>query len=566
MKAAGTIENAGRARPSRLRALIELAAFGLAFLALVDLSWRFLGPFGYPIYWFPEGLATGVLLRVEKRRWPHFLGTIALALFAAGIFGFPPHRAAPPAVQVVWALEDMAVPLSIAWALRRTLGSPFRLQRPVEVAGLVLASLLIAPAIVFLFSTVLWTLWPSGRGGTDWQSFFLRYLAQHTTPVLAFVPVIVTWPAHLPPRPGSRTMVEIAAIVVLLAVLSGVGYLLPTPALQIVALSIAAFPLLGWAAARFGPVAAAQGAFILSIAGTVLTLAGHGPFGDPAIGVQRLIFVQGFFAVATISALLVAAEATARRSHEAQQDRLYREAQAAVRVRDDFLSIASHELKTPLTALSLRIQGLRRKLATEHSGDVRLADKALVSLEKLQVLINDLLDASRIEHGGLPLEDAPIDLGRLVAEAAAATAVDRARHQLRLDIPATPVCVGGDPARLGQVIDNLVANALKYSPQGGMVLVGLETRGEEVVLSVADQGIGIPPDQLPYLFDRFFRARNAGSNSYGGLGLGLYIVHEIVTRHGGRIWVDSQVGMGSTFFVALPRLHASAHPAMDAVL
>jgi signal transduction histidine kinase len=118
----------------------------------------------------------------------------------------------------------------------------------------------------------------------------------------------------------------------------------------------------------------------------------------------------------------------------------------------------------------------------------------------------------------------------------------------------------GDPSRLEQVIVNLLENALKYSPDGGTIHVSLERRGDLALLGVRDPGIGIPPDQQLHLFERYFRARNASTASYGGLGLGLYICHDIVERHGGRIWVESDVGHGSTFYVALPTLKDTQVP------
>lgn len=119
----------------------------------------------------------------------------------------------------------------------------------------------------------------------------------------------------------------------------------------------------------------------------------------------------------------------------------------------------------------------------------------------------------------------------------------------------------GDPYRLEQVIANLLENALKYSLDGGTIHVSLEPRGDTALLSVSDPGIGIPADQQQHLFERYFRARNVSPRSYGGLGLGLYICRDIVARHGGRIWVESEVDRGSTFYVALPTLpSAQAQP------
>ncbi|MDY7225903.1 PAS domain-containing sensor histidine kinase [Hyalangium rubrum] len=254
----------------------------------------------------------------------------------------------------------------------------------------------------------------------------------------------------------------------------------------------------------------------------------------------------------------VVEDITERRHAEEERTRLYREAQEAVRVRDDFLTIASHELKTPLTPLALRLAGLERRLDRGEQVDPSSLRHARQHLLRLTALINDLLDASRIESGRLALHPQPTRLDTLVEHVIHVTeGTHDAEHRIEFQPPAAPAQVLGDPYRLEQVIANLLENALKYSPDGGTIHVALEPRGELVLLTVRDPGIGIPPDQQERLFERYFRARNVSTHSYGGLGLGLYICRDIVERHGGSIWVESEVGRGSTFYVALPTLPAT---------
>ncbi|MFP2932214.1 PAS domain-containing protein [Pyxidicoccus sp. 3LG] len=255
---------------------------------------------------------------------------------------------------------------------------------------------------------------------------------------------------------------------------------------------------------------------------------------------------------------------TERKLADEERGRLYREAQEAIRVRDDFLSIASHELKTPLTPLSLRLATLERKLERGEHVDPSTLRHARQHLLRITGLINDLLDASRIEAGRLALHPEATRLDSLVEHVLQAMEVHRGKHEVHFERPSRPIQVNVDPYRLEQVIANLVENAFKYSPDGGTIRVELHKRGELALLSVSDPGIGIPPDQQKLLFDRYFRARNVSSRSYGGLGLGLYISRDIVERHGGRIWVESEVGRGSTFYVALPLLKgASAQPPVE---
>ena len=245
-----------------------------------------------------------------------------------------------------------------------------------------------------------------------------------------------------------------------------------------------------------------------------------------------------------------------QRTAEAERGRLLREAQEAIRVRDDFLTIASHELKTPLTPLSLRLASLERRLERQEPVDPSLLRHARQHLVRLTALINDLLDASRIESGRLALHFEPMLLDTLVERTLGGMDSEASARRVDYAPPDEPVRIRGDAYRLEQVIANLLENALKYSPSDTQVHVTLERRGDFALLSVVDAGIGIPEDQQELLFERYFRARNVSVSSYGGLGLGLYISRDIVERHGGRIWVESEAGRGATFHVALPLLSA----------
>ena len=233
--------------------------------------------------------------------------------------------------------------------------------------------------------------------------------------------------------------------------------------------------------------------------------------------------------------------------------RLYRQAQDAVRIRDEFLSIASHELKTPLTSLGLQSESLIAAV-TRAGGPEALARRAEVirrNVERLNRLIANLLDISRIGAGRLDLDLEDVDLADVVREVVARfeDELARARCDVRLDLP--PTAVGRwDRLRLDQVVTNLVSNAVKYAP-GGPIAVAVEERGERVVLTVSDRGIGIPREAQGRIFERFERA--VTDRNTGGFGLGLWIVRRIVEALGGQIHVESAPGEGATFVVELPR-------------
>ena len=230
-----------------------------------------------------------------------------------------------------------------------------------------------------------------------------------------------------------------------------------------------------------------------------------------------------------------------------------RELVDANRTKDEFMRIAAHELHTPLTSLKLMTQLMRRQLArTDNPLEKQLLrmDRAI---ERMNLLINDLLDVARIESGKLELRLGPCHLQDLcqqvVEEQAAAT-----NRVVTFSAPDDPLEVELDGDRISQVIANLLSNALKYSPATAPVSLTLEQAGEKIILCVRDQGAGISAEALPHIFDRFYRAPGVEvqSGSGIGLGLGLHICQEIVERHHGHIWAESTLGSGSAFYVALP--------------
>jgi signal transduction histidine kinase len=201
------------------------------------------------------------------------------------------------------------------------------------------------------------------------------------------------------------------------------------------------------------------------------------------------------------------------------------------------------------------VQLLARRLAREPAAEPRhLARLATITdqVARLTQLVNSLLDISRIRAGQLAIEPATIDLGALVRRVAEHIQPTLESHMLKLDIPPEPLLVSADAVRIEQAIENLLGNAVKYSPKGGEIDLSVGRAGANVWVHVSDQGIGIPVEALPQIFDRYFRAGNADEQQIVGLGIGLYVVKEIVDLHGGTITVQSSVGTGSTFSIYLP--------------
>jgi PAS domain S-box-containing protein len=244
--------------------------------------------------------------------------------------------------------------------------------------------------------------------------------------------------------------------------------------------------------------------------------------------------------------------------------RLYREAQEAIRLRDEFLSIASHELKTPLTPLSLKLHMLAREVQKQPDSPFRRTVEDYVSLgsrqvKKLSELVSDLLDVARITGGRLRLEFEDVALSALIREVVARHEPHAARLGSTFQLELQEGVVGRwDRLRAEQVITNLVDNALKYGA-GKPVRVHLHADGRQAHLSVKDEGIGIAPEHLSRIFGRFERA--VSDRHYGGLGLGLYITRTIVEAMGGSIHVESVPGQGALFTVVLPLKPGDPPPA-----
>lgn len=230
-----------------------------------------------------------------------------------------------------------------------------------------------------------------------------------------------------------------------------------------------------------------------------------------------------------------------------------RELRAASAAKDEFLSIASHELKTPITTLKTLMYLTRRAFERDDNAVPDYLARMDRAVRRMQALVDDLLDVSRIQSGKLALHLKTADLYMLCQQAIEEQR-DASERSITLAAPETPVIVEVDADRMDQVLTNLLINALKYSPATAPIAVHIAQVGGEARIGVRDQGPGIPPDHLPYLFERFYRVpgTRVQSGSGIGLGLGLYICREIVERHGGHIWVENVPSGGSTFWVALP--------------
>ena len=242
-------------------------------------------------------------------------------------------------------------------------------------------------------------------------------------------------------------------------------------------------------------------------------------------------------------------------------------------MKSTFTSIISHELKTPVALIKGYAQTLARPDATWDSETARQSLQIIEEeADRLEALINNLLDASRIQASGLKLDYADVDIEALARRVADAYLTQTSMHRIEVSFPQQMPLIAGDEERLRQVLTNLMSNAIKYSPEGGLIRMGgwlrqaaqrgagsndtdhsnAEDAGDQVVIFVADQGVGIPASELPNIFDRYYRVDSTLRRTTAGAGLGLYLARAIVEAHGGQIWARSEPGRGTTFFFTLP--------------
>jgi K+-sensing histidine kinase KdpD len=235
-----------------------------------------------------------------------------------------------------------------------------------------------------------------------------------------------------------------------------------------------------------------------------------------------------------------------------------REARQADRLRSEVMATLSHELRTPLAS----IKGYTTALLLEElvwPEDKRQEFLRLIDEEcdNLQGMISEVLDSALIDAGQMTIEYQPVRLARLAQEIVEDMQRRTDRHHLVVDFPDDFPIVDADPRRLKQVLRNILDNAVKYSPAGGLVMVRGEVRSTDVVVSVADQGVGISPEDLIPLFEKYFRVKSATGYHVAGTGLGLPVARAIVEAHGGRMWAESKLGQGTRLFFSLPRTELS---------
>ncbi len=491
-----------------------------------------LGAFGgfATLVWLPSAIAVVSLFLWGYRLWPG----IALGAFLVTVFrGTLP----PPFVAVGIGIGNSLEAVVCTALLKRERVRPaldslhdililVLLAAPVSAlisATIGVGSLLLGGSIVWAGAYGTWSAWWLG----DVISLFL------------FLPLLLTWSTWSRAIPSYKRLIELGLLSVFILVVGLFIFLgLPYPHQKSDPITYLVFPPLTWAALRFGPrgATAALAAFSgLAIVGTILDVS---PFSAGSLG-ERLFFLQGFMTITAVTTLILAAVMAERRALEQRKD--------------EFISMASHELRTPLTCLHGYTQLLQRQLASsDHPHALHALATMEIQTRRLSRLIADLLDLSKIQAGKLTFTEETVDMDTLVREVAEQLQQTTIQHQITIEGNISGTIVG-DRERLGQVLDNLLANAIKYSPQAERIIIRLTSTAEYLTISVQDFGIGIPPIEQEKIFERFYRVAGKRRQTASGLGIGLSIAHQIVEHYEGKLWVESVEGQGSTFSFSLPR-------------
>jgi PAS domain S-box-containing protein len=250
-----------------------------------------------------------------------------------------------------------------------------------------------------------------------------------------------------------------------------------------------------------------------------------------------------------IGASKIARDISEHVSAQEEKARLFEQVKALNEKKDEFIGLASHELKTPLTSINGYLQ-LLDTMITDEKGK-RFVARTILQVKKLNALVSDLLDISSIEAGKLRFAAERFDIRHVIENVIELFAHGNNNYHIHLETDIPELYLTGDAHRIEQVINNLLTNAIRYSPGSNQIIILLSREKNNVKVGVRDFGVGIAPEKLKQIFSRFYRVDETNPN-VSGLGIGLYLAKEVITRHHGKIWAESELGVGSTFWFRLP--------------
>jgi signal transduction histidine kinase/CheY-like chemotaxis protein len=546
------VESGGDQRGGVQADLTRAILFALAYFAGSELGYALsLGPSVGGTFWPPAGISLAVFLVAPVRSWP----LLFLAGVGANQLSDLIHGQRLPA-SIGFAAANLGEPLLGAFLLRRLLPAPVTLTRVHELAALAVVVVFVsAPLAAAVGATVAQFYTPNPPGfAVGWRTWWVGDFVGALVMTPLTLRAVTGW--RQLGTIGTRTWLEAVALGLVLWIVTQIVFDAPPTSM---AMPFLVFPVLLWASLRLGIVGVGAALCLVVVLTTHDTVDGLGPFAAEHLSQgDRLIALQiyvGVMAVSfyTLGLLWEVARAERHREQLLDAERFARgEAERASQLKDEFLATLSHELRTPLNA----IVGWTHILSqTVEDPATRRAVETIARNARVQVkLIDDLLDMSRIMAGKLGLAFSRCSLTDVVTTAAEALKPGAEAKGVTLVVSAVQdLGISCDAARLQQVVTNLLENAIKFTPAGGVVEASVTVGGGMAHLVVRDSGQGISPEFLPAVFDRFRQADGSTTRLHGGLGLGLSIARQIVEMHGGSIRADSEgLGKGSVFTVTLP--------------
>ncbi len=501
-----------------------VAKFGLSFDAVSGFA---------TLIWLPSGISLAALLLFGYRLWP----AITIAAFLVNI--------------TIGATAPIALGIAVGNTLEALIGAYLFQRSGVErsfarLQDILFFTFLVAPIGAGISATIGTSSLFVGQFLNP-HSYFVTWRAWWIGDLISIIlvtPFLLMWSKR--PTVSLRIsqtiellLLALATTIISIIIFDGLFHIFKegTPVTYFI------FPPLIWASLRFGQRGAVTAVVVISLFAILETIQGFGPFGTGRLS-ERLLLLQSFIGVTVLTSMTLAATDSERKKYDQRKD--------------EFISLASHELKTPITTIKLFNQTLQKKLTRSSNKQARLyLGKMNTQIDKLTLLISDLLDVSKIQAGKLEFHNEYFPLTELLYDTVEVIQATTSPHTLVIKNRKKKINsrVFADKERINQVIINLLTNAIKYSPHAKKVVVTAVEQGEKIIIGIQDYGVGIKPEHQKKIFQRYYRIEDK-DHIFSGLGIGLYISYEIIKRSGGNLWVESNntktARSGCTFYISLP--------------
>jgi signal transduction histidine kinase len=524
--------------PSKLFRPLVIVVLALIYFAAAraGLSMAFVAV-QVTVVWPPSGIAVAALLLYGRRMWPGVL----LGAFFDNVIASEP----------VWVAATIAGGNTLEAVVAATLvgdrsGFDRALDRLRDVLRITIWGAAVSPivaATIGAASLCMSGVQPWSRFGELWSVWWIG----DGIGVILVAPLLLTWSRRSWSVIRSRKFEALALSLLSMLMAYIIFFEEWVPFSPRRSLQYAVFPIVIWAAFRFGPMGVAFASVATCAAAVVGTLHGFGPFTAGNVQ-ESLVLLQMFMGVVSVTGLVLATAIQERARAE-------EELKAADRRKDEFLAMLAHELRNPLAPIRNALHVLSTSPAESGNRMKDLVGVMSRQVDHLVRLVDDLLDASRIIQEKVQFRPETVRLMTVIERARETfdPAITSSKHQLLVEHSEEPLWVHCDVTRMAQVFGNLLNNAAKYSEPGSLIVVSTERCGNNAIVRVRDKGAGIDPAHLPRIFDLFYQSDNSLERSRGGLGIGLTVVRNVVEMHGGSVTAHSEgQGRGTEFCVTLP--------------